>query len=158
MTKSKNVLCKSYFVNSSSSDCHSVKVVSHSSTTTSSIGNCSDSKNPNYGCNRVMGMFISNLIQNPKLQFYKCSNLGVSSFKLFIWDDELECNTSNESKNSVGCTCTEVVQELGCIIKDLKDKKKEKIKLKLENKRKKVNSFKLLLIVSWCLFFAYHKW
>lgn len=81
----------------------------------------------------------------------------MSSCKLFIWDDELERNTSNESKNLIGCNCAEVVQELGCIIKDLEIKKKEKMKLKLENERKKDNLFKNLLIVSRCLFFAYQK-
>lgn len=59
----------------------------------------------------------------------------MSSCKIFICDDELERNTSNEFKNSIGCNFTEVVLELGCIIKDLEAKKKKKMKLKLENEK-----------------------
>lgn len=82
----------------------------------------------------------------------------MSSCKLFIWDNELERDASNESKNSFGCTCTKVMHELGCIIKYLEAKKKEMMKLKLENERKKANSFKVLLILSWCMFFDYQTW
>lgn len=61
----------------------------------------------------------------------------MSSCKLFIWDDELECNISIESIHSGGCNCSEVVNNSGCIIKDIEAGRKEKMKMKLENERKK---------------------
>ncbi|CAL5205689.1 unnamed protein product [Lathyrus oleraceus] len=125
--------------------------------TTSSVGNFSMSEIPVCGCNKEMRMFISNSTKNPKRRFWKCSNLGLC-WSLFIWDDEVERNTSTEHKNSIRCNCSEFAQELGCIIKDLEARKKEKTELKLENERKKTKMFKLLLTLSWCLLFAYHKW
>ncbi|CAK8573405.1 unnamed protein product [Lathyrus sativus] len=124
---------------------------------TYSVGNFSESAIPFYGCNKAMRMFILNSTENPKRRLWKCSNLGLRC-KLFIWDNELECSTSSKHKNSIGCNCSDVVQELGCIIKDLEDWKKEKMKMKLENERKKARMLKLLLTFSWCLFFAYKKW
>lgn len=138
-TKSKNVYClhhllplfKSYSANSSSPDNISVKVAAHSFMATTSVCNCSQSQIPICGCNRAMRMFISYSIENPKQRLWRSSYSGVmANCKLFIWDDKLERNTSNESKNSTGCNCTEVVQELGYIIKDLEEKKKEKMKFK----------------------------
>lgn len=90
-----------------------------------------------------MKKFISNSTENLERRLWKCSNSGLGC-KLFIWDIELERNTSTESKNSIECNCLEVVQELSCIIKDIEAMKK-KLKLKLENDRKKFKLFKLLL-------------
>ena len=58
------------------------------------------------------------------------SKFGVNvSCKQFIWDDELERNISSEPINSSGCNCSEIVNDLGCIIKDLEARKKEKINM-----------------------------
>ncbi|CAK8577862.1 unnamed protein product [Lathyrus sativus] len=125
----------------------------------SSVGNSSQSQIPVYGCNRAMRMFISNSSENHKRRFWKCANSGVmSNYKLFLWDDELERSISTEPKISIGCNCSEVMHELSCIIKDVEARKKEKMKLKLENERKKANLFRMLLILSWVLFFSYQKW
>lgn len=131
----------------SSSFVQNFKPGAHSIMTTSSLGNFSKFEIPVYGCNKAMGMFISNSTKNPKRRFWKCSNSGLGCSP-FIWDDEVECNTSTKHKNSVRYNFSEVVQELGCIIKDLESRKKEKMKLKLENERKKTKMFKLLLTLS----------
>ncbi|CAL5209793.1 unnamed protein product [Lathyrus oleraceus] len=124
--------------------------------TTSSVGNFSVSEIPVCGCNKAMKMFFSNSTKNHKRRLQKCSNSGLGC-SLFIWDDEVERNTSTGYKNSIRYNCSEVVQELGRIIKDLEARKKEKIKLKLKKERKKTKMFKLLLTLSWCLFFAHQK-
>ncbi|CAL5212552.1 unnamed protein product [Lathyrus oleraceus] len=118
--------------------------------TTSSVGNFSVSEIPVCGCNKAMRMFISNSTKHPKRRFWKCSNSGLGC-SLFIWDDEVERSTSTEYKNSIRCNCSEFVQELSCIIKDLEARKKDKTKLKLENERKKTKMLKLLLSCSRCL-------
>lgn len=61
----------------------------------------------------------------------------MSSSNLFLWDDELECNISTESMHSSGCNYSEVMKDLGCIVKDLKARRKEKMKMKLKSERKK---------------------
>ncbi|CAL5205350.1 unnamed protein product [Lathyrus oleraceus] len=106
--------------------------------TISSIGNFSEFEIPVCGCNKTMMMFISNSTKNPKRIFWKSSNSGLGC-SLFIWDDEVEYNTSTEHKNSIICYLSEVVQELGCIIKDLEARKKEKMEFKLEKKEEDQN-------------------
>lgn len=70
-------------------------------------------------------MFISNSSEKNMGKLWKCANSGVmSSCKLFLWDNELKRNISTEPKKSIGCNCLEVVQELGCIIKDVEARKK----------------------------------
>ncbi|CAL5198051.1 unnamed protein product [Lathyrus oleraceus] len=124
--------------------------------TTSFVGNFSVSEIPFCGFNKAMRMFISSSTKNPKRRFWKCSNLGLGC-SLFIWDNEVERSISTKYKNSIRCNCSKFVQELGFIIKDLEARKKEKMKLKLENERKKTKMFKLLLTPLCCLFFAYQK-
>ena len=91
---------------------------------TSFVGNSSEAEIPIVGCNRAMRMFISNSSENPKRRFWKCVNSGVmSSCKLFLWDGELERSISTQPKEIIGCNCSKVVQELGCIIKDVEARK-----------------------------------
>lgn len=84
------------------------KPCANSTMATSSIGNSSKSKIPVCGYNKAMRMFISNSTKNPKRRFWKSSNSGLGC-SIFIWDDEVEHNTSTEHKNSIRCNCSEVV-------------------------------------------------
>ncbi|CAK8569665.1 unnamed protein product [Lathyrus sativus] len=125
----------------------------------SSSANSHHVQDPVCGCNRSMKMFMSNSIENPKRRFWKRQNSWLmSGCKLFIWDDELERNLASDLKSSSGRNCSKMLKDLGSIIKEIEIVKKEKMKIKLKKKKRKATLLKLVLVVSWGFFFAYHKW
>ncbi|CAK8560578.1 unnamed protein product [Lathyrus sativus] len=101
------------------------------------------------GCNRSMKMYMSNSVENPKRRFWKCQNSGLmSGCKLFIWDDELERNSTSDLRSSSGCNCSKMLKDLGSIVKEIEIGKKAKMKIKLEKEKRKASLLKLLLVVS----------
>ena len=82
----------------------------------------------------------------------------MSGCKLFICDDDLERNPPSDPRSLSGCNCSDMLKDLGSIVKDIEIGKKAKMKIKLEKEKRKTTLLELLLVGSWGFFFAYHKW
>ncbi|KAI5437128.1 hypothetical protein KIW84_023302 [Lathyrus oleraceus] len=117
----------------------------------SSVRNSTSFQILDYGCNRSMGIFMSN--ENSKRRYWKCANSGVvSSCKVFIWDDELEGHPpyvrkiSSKPRTPVVCNCSEVVKDLANIMKESESRKNEELEMKLDIERNKGSSSGSLLL------------
>ncbi|XP_058757369.1 uncharacterized protein LOC131630609 [Vicia villosa] len=112
---------------------------------------------PECGCNKPMKLFISNSRNNPKRRYWKCANVEARRCcSLFIWDDELDGRPPYDRKitmdarnvildshddatthsGSICCSCSELLKDLHCFVKELRDRRGEQMEMKLQNEGK----------------------
>jgi len=70
----------------------------------------------------------------------------------------LDSHDATTHSGSICCSCSELLKDLHCIVKELRDKTGEQMEMKLQNEGKMSKIFKTLFLFSWIfIVMAYFK-